>query len=149
MPKQKRDYSAIKLEFFQSDFDEVKSFITHKWIRYNAEWSRRTKGRAKEKAEYKNEILQKALEKQANKESNDLVLPTAFLMKAKKNALIQIAKKLSKEWLSISDLSKGLDKIKVELWEPTTVVKSENENTNTEKIESINIVREKPKNIDK
>jgi len=128
MPKQKRDYSAIKLEFFQSDLDEVKSFITHKWIRYNAEWSRRTKWWSKEKQEYKSKIVERALEKQATKDSNDLLLPVSFLMKAKKNALIQIAKKLSEKWISINDLAKWLEAVKTELWEPSKITQNQNLN---------------------
>lgn len=63
MPKQKRDYDKIKMEFMLSDFDEVKSYITHKWIIYNAEWTRRTKWWTKEKQEYKQKIYEKALNK--------------------------------------------------------------------------------------
>lgn len=63
MPKQKRDYDKIKMEFMLSDFDEVKSYITHKWIIYNAERTRRTKWWWKEKQEYKQKIYEKALKK--------------------------------------------------------------------------------------
>ena len=63
MAKQKRDYDKIKMEFMLSDFDEVKSYITHKWIIYNAEWTRRTKWWTKEKQEYKQNIYEEALKK--------------------------------------------------------------------------------------
>ena len=63
MPKQKRDYDKIKMEFMLSDFDEVKSYITHKWIIYNAERTRRTKWWTKEKQEYKQNIYEEALKK--------------------------------------------------------------------------------------
>ena len=35
MPKQKRDWNKVKLEFIQSDFDEVKQFMQDKYNIYN------------------------------------------------------------------------------------------------------------------
>ena len=72
MPKQKRDYDKIKMEFMLSDFDEVKSYITHKWIIYNAEWTRRTKWWTKEKQEYKQKIYEKALKKKWNETAKEI-----------------------------------------------------------------------------
>ena len=72
MPKQKRDYDKIKMEFMLSDFDEVKSYITHKWIIYNAECTRRTKWWTKEKQEYKQKIYEKALKKKWNETAKEI-----------------------------------------------------------------------------
>ena len=129
MPKQKRDYSELKLEFFQSDIDELKAFLREKWVNYTS-WgvAKMTRWRTKEKQEYKAKILEKALEKQATKDSNDLLIPVSFLMKAKKNAIIQIAKKLSEEWISINDLAKWLEAVKTELWEPSKITQNQNLN---------------------
>lgn len=132
----KYDYNALKLEFFQSDFDEVQAFFEHKWSNPK-NWNilKNTKGWAKEKKEWKWKIIEKALEEQLKKEAKDLSLPIWFLMKAKKNAIIKIAKQITEDKLmSMKDLVRWLWTIKTELWEPTKITKNENHNTNTEEL---------------
>jgi hypothetical protein len=85
MPKQKYDWSKIKLEFFKSDIDEVKGFFKDTYKVWNAQTSKMTTGRSKEKQEYKNEILQEALRKNAEKQIQSLEIPIEILKKGKKN----------------------------------------------------------------
>lgn len=131
--KQKRDYSAIKLEFFQSDFDEVKSFLTDKWLTYSSERRSRTKWRTKDKQEYKDRILQRALERNIEKSAKELEIPIETLKKAKKFAISKIIKMMTEQDLSMNDIAKWLEKIKTELWEPEHV--SANYNMNANKVE--------------
>ena len=127
MPKQKYDWSKIKLEFFKSDIDEVKGFFRGKYGVWNTQTSRMTTGRSKEKQEYKNEILQEALRKNAEKQIQSLEIPIEILKKGKKNWIIGIIKDLSEksEKLSMSDKVKGVNQLKIELWEPTSFSKTD------------------------
>lgn len=140
MPKQKHDYNALKLEFFQSDIDEAKVFIEHKYGKWKRSWSRarQTTGRSKEKQEYKERIMEKALMINANKQAKELEIPIAQLSLAKKNAVIKVIKKMMEADLDLTDLERTIKIIRTEMWLPTTY--SKNENMNTEKIEWIHIV---------
>lgn len=138
MPKQKYDYSALKLEFIKSDFDEIKSFITHKWLKYSAERWRRTKWWAKEKLEYKNQIVEKALLKNAEKTANSLELPMEQLTIAKKNAVVKVIQKMMGNDLDMSDMERAIKILRTEMWLPNSYAK--NENTNIDRIEWIHIV---------
>lgn len=132
----KYDFNALKLEFFQSDFDEVQAFFEYKWSNWK-NWNilKNTKGRAKEKAEYKKKIVEKALEMNAQKKAKSLKVTMEFLQKAKKNALIKIAKQITEDDLiTMKDLVIWLWTIKTELWEPTKITKNENNNTNNEEL---------------
>ena len=138
MPKQKYDYSALKLEFIKSDFDEIKSFITHKWLKYSAERGRRTKWWAKEKLEYKNKIVEKALLKNAEKTANSLELPMEQLTIAKKNAVVKVIQKMMGNDLDMTDMERAIRILRTEMWLPNSYAK--NENTNIDRIEWIHIV---------
>lgn len=138
MPKQKYDYSALKLEFIKSDFDEIKSFITHKWLKYSAERWRRTKWWAKEKLEYKNQIMEKALLKNAEKTANSLELPMEQLTIAKKNAVVKVIQKMMGNDLDMADMERAIKILRTEMWLPNSYAK--NENTNIDRIEWIHIV---------
>lgn len=139
MPKAKHDYPALKMEFFQSDIDEVKVFIESKFGQWKWNWNfnKNTRWWTKEKQQYKDKILAKALEKNALKQANELEVPVDTLKKAKKKAIIKIINYLNKE-LNPSDMEKVVKMIKTELGEPTTY--SKNENLNMEKFEWIHII---------
>ena len=137
MPKQKYDYKQLKIDYFQSDYEDVKGFMESIWRSYDWNCRKQTRGWGKEKQAYKDKILAKALEKNALKQANELEVPIDTLKKAKKKAIIKIINYLNKE-LNPSDMEKVVKMIKTELWEPTTY--SKNENMNTEKIEWIHIV---------
>ena len=80
MPKQKQDYSKLKKEFFASKHNEVKSFITDKWLIYNSDWTKRTKWWAKEKKELKARATEKAIKQVWNKLAKQLEPSTEFLL---------------------------------------------------------------------
>lgn len=129
MAKQKRDYSRLKLEFFESDYDSVNEFFIQKYNQNtanNKQIATNTKWRWKQKQERKEKIMQKALEKSAEKKAKELEIDVELLQKWKKNWLIQIINKLSKKWnLPIGDIVKWLNAIKTELWEPTSIWKTD------------------------
>jgi len=141
--KKIHDYSALKLEFFKSDFDEVKAFITDKWLTYNSERTKRTKWRTKEKQERKKNIVEKALMKQAEKQANELSVPIEDLMKWKKAVLqlllVQVSKFVKANQdkkdidIDVWDAEKILKMFKTELWEPATIWA--NYNMNASKVE--------------
>lgn len=138
MPKQKHDYKQLKIDFIQSDFDEVKSFITHKWLKYSAERWRRTKWWAKEKQEMKEKILAKATENIITKQAKELELPMEQLTLAKKNAVIKVIQMMMNNDLDMSDMERSIKILRTEMWLPTSYAK--NENTNIDKLEAIHII---------
>jgi len=133
MPKQIHDYSAIKLEFFQSDIDEVKWFLSDKWVNYDSRRATRTKWRAKEKQAYKQKILEKALQKNINKRADKLEIPLEALKESKMIALWKIMEMLQMKDLSMKDMALWLEKIKTELGEPAHI--GANYNLNANKVE--------------
>lgn len=140
MPKQKYDYSALKLEFIKSDFDEVKWFITDKWLRYSSERATRTKWWAKEKQQMKEKILAKATQNVIEKQAKELELPMEQLSIAKKNAVIKVIQMMmdKDKPLDMSDMERSIKIIRTEMGLPNSYAK--NENTNIDRIEWIHIV---------
>lgn len=142
--KSKYDRPALKLEFFQSEIDEIKSFFTDKWLPYNSEIRKRTNWRPTEKKKHKEKIVEKAIERNAEKQAKELQVPLEDLMKWKKAILQLLLKQVSryvksnqedKDPLDIDvwDAEKIMKMFKTELWEPATI--SSNFNINTNKVE--------------
>ena len=141
MQQTKYDYNALKLEYFKSDIDEIKSFRIDKGLTYSSRTREMTKGRGQEKQKRKEAIIQKALEKEKNRIANKLEIDPEDLFKTKKQAYelmkvklnqytkkINQAKELNEEEnvpLNMKDLEKIRKVAKVELWEPTVVAKNE------------------------
>lgn len=130
--KSKYDRQALKLEFFQSDIDEVERFFQDKFkTRTDGSIRKNTKGRSKEKQEYKDKILQKALERRAKEEAKNLEIPVDKLMKAKKAVIWLFMQKVEKELLqkepniNVKEFDKILKIIKTELGEPTNISKTD------------------------
>lgn len=135
--KAKYDRQSLKLEFFQSDIDEVKSFLSQKWIKLN--WwgiAKQTNWWSKEKQEYKDKILQQVLERRAKEEAKSLEIPVDQLMKAKKAVISLFMQKLDKtlkqqketDWeasFNVKEFEKILKVIKTELGEPTNISKTD------------------------
>lgn len=130
MAKFKYDWPALKLEYFQSDFDEVKGFVEAKWMTNDANVRKRTSGRWKEKRARKEKMVQRALDEQARKEAKSLEIPVGTLMKAKKMALTKIIKMMAEQDLDMQDIERGLKNIKTELGEPTNIWSNYNFNKN-------------------
>ena len=138
MQQTKFDYNALKLEYFQSEIDEIKWFRLNKGLNYNSRVATMTKGRWQEKQERKDKILEKALERQKNKIAKELEIPVEDLFKIKKD-VIELMKHKLKQYTQKVDLAvdgedvsintKDLEKIrkvaKVELGEPMIVTKNE------------------------
>lgn len=133
MPKRKYDWTELKLQYFQSEVDDVKAFFQLLWSQ-QLDWNtiKKTKWWAKEKQAYKEKIIKKALEENAKKRAKELQIPIETLQLWKKNALVWIMNDLTKksDKMSMSDKVKWLNALKTELWEPTTVSKNENINKN-------------------
>jgi len=131
------DRQALKLEFFQSDIDEVKVFMEAKYGQGKRNWTmnKNTRGRSKEKQEYKDKILQKVLEKRAKEEAKSLEIPVDQLMKAKKAVISLFMNKLNKVLnqqkkdedadFNVKEFEKILKVIKTELGEPTNISKTD------------------------
>ncbi len=137
MQQKNFDYNALKLEYFQSDIDEIKGFWVAKGLKYNSKVGEHTKGRWQEKQKRKDKILEKALERQKNKIAKELEIPVEDLFKIKKD-VIELMKHKLKQYQDSFEISDGeyipvnmkeLEKIrkvaKVELGEPTIVAKNE------------------------
>jgi hypothetical protein len=117
MPKQKYDRPALKLEYIQSDIDEVKGFFKEKYKVRNAQISKMTVGWSKEKVEYKNKIVEKALLKNAEKAAKSLELPMEQLTIAKKNAVIKVIQMMmdTENPLDMSDMERSIKIIRTEM----------------------------------
>lgn len=131
MPKRKYDWSELKLQYFASEIDDVTSFLSQVWIK-TISWSynKQVKWWAKEKEAWKQKIIEKALKRNLEKKAKSLEIPVEVLQKWKKNALIWIMNQLTKhsDTMNMRDRVTGLNALKTELWEPTTVSKNENIN---------------------
>lgn len=147
--KQKHNWDALKSEFLESEFYEVKAFLSQKWIKLNGWWiAKKTKGWWKDKQAMADRIINEAMELNVQKQAESLAIPMDTLKKAKNAAVARVMWMLAKrEWedgkveeikLSIADIERILRIIKTELGEPTTI--SKNENLNTEKIEWIHVL---------
>ena len=143
MAKKIYDWIQLKLDFFASDYDEVKTFFERIWSDYNRNTQKNTRWRTKEKEEYKKKILDKALEKKAKEEAKKLEVPIEALMKWKKEAIESLLEEIvKKKWkLNASDKIKILNALKTELWEPTTIAKSDNKQEIQATWPLVNIVR--------
>lgn len=136
MQQTKYDYNALKLEYFESDIDEIKWFWIDKGLNYNSRVATLTKGRGQEKQKRKDAIIQKALERKKNEIAKKLEIPVEDLFAIKKQAielmkakLNQYAKKRKENPddtpINIKDVDKIRKMSKTELWEPTIVAKNE------------------------
>lgn len=135
----KHDWPVIKMEYFQSENDDLKSFLSQKGIRLNGWWiAKKTKWWFKEKTEYKAKIVEKALLKNAEKTANSLELPMEQLTIAKKNAVVKVIQKMMWSDLDMTDMERAIRILRTEMWLPNSYAK--NENTNIDRIEWIHII---------
>ena len=133
MPKKKYDRAGLKLEFFESDINEVKPFFVHKYnseSAYTRQVAWMTKWRWKEKQAYKEAVLHKSMQKNINKRAKELEIPVEALKESKLRAVWKIMEMLEMKDLSMKDLALWLEKIKTELWEPERIGANYNVNAN-------------------
>ena len=134
----KYDRTALKLEFFESDFDDVQAFFLQRYNKDTANSGQiaiKAKWRAKEKQERKEKILEKALARKQNELAKKLEISVDELLQAKRTVIdllkIKLKQSLEKidDWWSITmrDLETIWRMTKTELWEPTVVSKNEND----------------------
>jgi hypothetical protein len=138
--KSKYDRSALKLEFIESKYDEVKWFIEAKNIPYHRQTRESKKWRTKEKQEHKAMIVEEAIKLNAEKQAKELSIPLEDLMKWKKAILWLLLKQVSKyvnesrtdDWKDIDvwNAERILKMFKTELWEPSTIWTNYNLNAN-------------------
>lgn len=144
MAKKKYDRKALKVEFIESEYEEVKQFFQDKFNIYNWEIAKNTKGRAKKKQEVKERIVEKAIDKHIKKQVNELQVPIEDLMKWKKDILKLLLLKVSnlieaseekngKTNIDVWDAERILKMFKTELGEPATI--GANYNMNANKVE--------------
>ena len=135
MQQTKFDYNALKLEYFQSDIDEIKWFWLAKGLKYNSRVSVYTKGRWEEKQKRKDWIIEKALAKKQNELAKKLEIDVDDLLKQKKTVIELLKVKLNQyvkeanednSNINVKDLETIRKMTKTELWEPTTIQKNDN-----------------------
>ena len=129
MPKQKRDYEALRKEFMSSKYSDVKQFIEDKWTRYNATRAKNTKWWAKEKKAMKVRAADKAIAKVENKLVEKLEPSSEFLLWNINKAIELTARKLEqmeeKDNINVKDLNTIWSMNRIQNWQPTTYVKEE------------------------
>ena len=144
MPKQKRDYVALKKEFMQSKFTDLSSFIATKWVPYNRHTREHMKWWAKEKKELKARATDKALKKVENKLAEKLEPSTEFLlwniMKAIELSWRKLEQMEEKDQINVKDLNTIRWMNRIQNWQPTTYVKEESDVNQTVRMEWIHII---------
>ena len=129
MPKQKRDYEALRKEFMSSKYTDVKQFVEDKWTRYNATWAKNTKWWAKEKKALKVRASDKSIKRFENKLVERLEPSTEVLLWNINKAIELTGRKLEqmeeKDNINVKDLNTIWSMNRIQNWQPTTYVKEE------------------------
>lgn len=148
MPKLKRDWEKMKMEFLLSEFDDVEWFFKDRY-KTATNWTIRkyTTWWCKEKQEYKKKIYEKALKKKWNetaKEISDIakryeMLDEEFISRMEQQ--FEESKKTPKKWEKVRKLFSGdimnMRKIaRTERWLPVNISKVEQ--TNKEERDDLN-----------
>jgi hypothetical protein len=111
----KYDRPAIKLEFFESDFEEVQPFflqIYNKDTTKNKQIAVATKGRAKEKQERKEKIVEKALAKKQNELAKKMEISVDELLQAKRDIVDLLKVKLEEYFNDLDENGKSKINVK-------------------------------------
>ena len=144
MSVQKYNREELKKKYFSSKYTEVKQFLCDNWVTYNSRARIETKWWNKEKKAMKSKASDKALKKVEEKLAAQLEPSAEFLLwnisKAIELSAVKL-KQMEEKWnINVKDLNtiRWMNRIQNNM--PTTFVKSENENMNTEIIEAIHIV---------
>lgn len=132
MPRHKRDFKALKKEFFSSENDDVKSFFERNYNAYNRHIQKQTKWWTKEKQEHKKAIAERALEKSVEKQAEKLSAEIDYeeLVRMKRqifgivwDAIAQENERENKNYKALETYSKM---VKTELGEETSITKTDN-----------------------
>jgi hypothetical protein len=152
MPAQKYNRDDLKKKFFSSKHAEVKSFLCANDVPYNSRTRFETKWWNKEKKAMKSKASDKALKKVEEKLVAQLEPSAEFLLwnisKAIELSAVKL-KQMEEKWtINVKDLNTIWWMNRIQNNMPTTYVKSENDNTNTNRIEAIHIIVWPAKNIE-
>ena len=144
MPKQKRDYEALKKEFMQSKFTDLSSFIATKWVPYNRHTREYMKWWAKEKKALKGRATERAIKKAETKLATKLEPSSEFLLwniaKAIELTKVKLDQMEQKWNINVKDLNTIRWMNRIQNWQPTTYVKEESDVNQNIRIEWIHIV---------
>lgn len=149
MAVQKRhNREALKKEYIEGPIETVWEFLVVKGVSKKEVISSRhrekTRGRPKARRERRARAAEKALKRSEDKIAKELEPSTEFLLENIKKAIELSWRKLDqmqeKDVINVKDLNtiRGMNRIQNNM--PTTYVKSENENTNTERVQAIHII---------
>jgi hypothetical protein len=152
MPAQKYNRDDLKKKFFSSKHAEVKSFLCANDVPYNSRTRFETKWWNKEKKAMKSKASDKALKKVEEKLVAQLEPSAEFLLwnitKAIELSAVKLQQMEEKWNINVKDLNTIWWMNRIQNNMPTTYVKSENDNTNTNRIEAIHIIVWPAKNIE-
>ena len=144
MPKQKRDYVALKKEFMESEYTDLRSFIATKSVPYNRHTREYMKWWAKEKKALKVKATENAIAKVWNKLSKQLEPSTEFLLwnitKAIELTKVKLDQMEQKWNINVKDLNTIWWMNRIQNWQPTTYVKEEQDVNQTVRMEWIHII---------
>ena len=146
MPKQKRDYKALKKEFMASKHLGVKSFFEEKFGECNRNWnmSKNTKWWTKEKQQLKAKSAEKAIKRVENKLAEELEPSTEFLLwnitKAIELTKVKLDQMEAKWNINVKDLNTIRWMNRIQNWQPTTYVKEESDVNQNIRLEWIHII---------
>ena len=138
----------LKKEYIEWDIETVWEFLVAKGVSkkvvINSKHRERTRWWAKERRELRAKAAEKALKKAEDKIAKQLEPSAEFLLWNISKAIELSAVKLQQmeeKWnINVKDLNTIWWMNRIQNNMPTTYVKSENENMNTERIEAIQIV---------
>ena len=141
MAKQKYNFDKIKQEFFDSDYQEVKSYFEDKFDWLNAHIAKNTLGWTKDKKNYIKDQISKAnaiYEKERQKKwikvmRNIDVARMAWIQELWTRLATQ--EKVTK--LQVREITEALKRMRLELWESTENIKEETNNPLLEKLKEI------------
>ena len=137
----KHDLAKLKHEYLTWNYESVNAFLIQKWLKNKISW-KSVKGWTKEKQALKQKATDKALKKVETKLAKQLEPSTEFLLwniaKAIELTKVKLEQMEQKGNISVKDLNTIRGMNRIQNGQPTTYVKSENENT--EKIQAIHII---------
>lgn len=141
---QKIDFAQLKKEFMTSEFNEVRPFVNHKWLRYESINGKNFKWWNKEKKELKAKATEKALARAENKLAKQLEPSSEFLLWNIAKAIELSGRRLEQmeenDRINVKDLSTIRSMNRIQNWQPTTYVKEESDVNQNVRLEWIHII---------
>jgi len=79
MATKRYDYNALKLEFFQSDFDEISVFFKSVYSKWTGTIAKATTGWAKDKNNWMKKVTERAITNAEKRAAKSLEIPLTTL----------------------------------------------------------------------